>query len=692
MKKIVLSLWLCAMAFFAIAQELDDYSIPGQYIIHLKGGTDCKAFLQESYAATIVQCLSPGMNIWLVKSDDKSILDKLKADKKIIAAQPNHNNVTRRSLVPNDAYFATQWNMQNLSHPSYDISGPQAWDINHTAVTRTGDTIVIAVIDGTFDLYHEDLNFFVNRQEIPYNGIDDDGNGYIDDYKGWNVFMNNDSVYDVFDDHGTHVAGIAAARTNNNVGVAGVCWGCKVLAIDGSSEIESDVVKAYDYVIEMRRLYDQTSGAKGAFIVATNSSFGVDRGQPASYPIWCALYDSMGRYGILSACATANNNWNVDVTGDIPTQCPSPWMIAVTNTTTNDTKYTSAGYGSTSIDLGAPGTSIKSSIPGNNYGNNTGTSMASPHVAGAIGAMWANACVGMVNDYYAYPDSIALIMRGYLLGSVDRLSTLANVTTSGGRLNLYHALLAESAYNCNNCSYALSLTQQNVRCQGDSDGILIAAVNGGGSYHYLWSTGDTVDQLLHLKAGFYQLTVTDGGGCQRIATTAVTQPTVIKINSVTVVPFSGLANGNVVINASAGTDTLYYQMDGDSLQTSNIFVIDTPGLYHFYVKNAAGCEVDTFIGIYHTGIPDMSEVSYLSLSPNPASGSATLLIRSGEPLEAQYVLTDMTGREALRHTLSIGTGLRTERIDLSSLSDGIYVLSVADGSRQLRAVKVSIVH
>lgn len=692
MKKIVFSLWLCAAAFFAIAQELEDHSVPGQYIIHLHGGTDCKSFLKEGYDAAILQCLSPAMNVWLIKSDDRTILDRLKADHHIIAAQTNHNNVTRRSLVPNDAYFATQWNMQNLAHPGYDISAPQAWDINHSAVTRTGDTIVIAVIDGTFDLYHQDLNFYVNHQEIPYNGIDDDGNGYIDDYKGWNVFMNNDSVYDVFDDHGTHVSGIAAARTNNSVGVAGVCWGCKVMAINGSSEQESDVIKAYDYVIEMRKLYDQTSGAKGAFIVATNSSFGVDRGRPADYPIWCALYDTMGRYGILSACATANNNWNIDVTGDIPTQCPSPWMVAVTNTTSTDAKYNGAGYGAASIDLGAPGTSIKSTIPNSNYGNNSGTSMASPHVAGAIAAMWANACTAMVNDYYAYPDSIALIMRDYLFGSVDRLSTLANVTTTGGRLNLYQAYLAEAAYNCNNCSYAINLTKQDVRCKGDSDGIVLASVTGSGSYHYLWSTGDTTEQLLHRTAGFYQLTVTDGGGCQRVATTVVRQPTAITINSINVVPFSGLANGNVVINASAGTDTLYYQMDGDSVQSGSIFVIDTPGLYHFYVKNASGCEVDTFIGVYHTAVTDISELSYMSLSPNPASGTATLLIRSERALDAQYVLTDMTGREALRHALSISTGLQAERIDLSALSDGIYVLSVMDGSHQLRSLKVSIVH
>ncbi len=692
MKKILLSMWLLCAAVLMSCAQVEDYSIPGQYIIHVKGNTVCEALLKEGYQATALQCLSPTMNIWLIKSDDRSILDRLKADQHIIAAQVNHNNVTRRSLVPNDAYFATQWNMQNLTHPGYDISGPQAWGINHSAVTQTGDTIVIAVIDGTFDLYHEDLNFFVNHHEIPYNGIDDDGNGYIDDYKGWNVFMNNDSVYDVFDDHGTHVSGIAAARTDNSLGVAGVCWGCKVLAVDGSSEVESDVIRAYDYVIEMRRLYDQTSGAKGAFIVSTNSSFGVDRGQPASYPIWCALYDTMGHYGILSACATANNNWNIDVTGDIPTQCPSPWMVAVTNTTINDAKYTGAGYGASSIDLGAPGTSIKSTIPNNNYGNNSGTSMATPHVAGAIAAMWANACPKMVNDYFAYPDSLALIMRGYLLSSVDPLSDLAHVTTSGGRLNLYHALLAEAAYDCYSCPFSIGpVVQTNIRCHGDSSGSIIASVPGT-SYHYLWSTGDTGTALTSLAAGFYQLSVTDTGGCQRVFSTQVTQPSAIHINSVNVVPLSGISNGNVVINASAGTDTLTYQMNGGPIQSSDIFVIDTPGLYQFRIWNATGCYLDTFIGVYRTGIDAVSDISYMTLAPDPVSGTAKLLIRSGQPLEAQYVLTDMTGREVLQHPLHLSTGLQAAPVDCSALGAGIYVLTVTDGSHPLRSLRVSVVH
>jgi hypothetical protein len=103
------------------------------------------------------------------------------------------------------------------------------------------------------------------------------------------------------------------------MGVSGVDWKAKVMPVVGSTTTESVAVAAYTYVLECRRLYNETNGAKGAFVVVTNSSFGVNQGQPANFPLWCAMYDSLGKQGILSVCATANNNWDIDVLGDIPT-------------------------------------------------------------------------------------------------------------------------------------------------------------------------------------------------------------------------------------------------------------------------------------------------------------------------------------------------------------------------------------
>jgi subtilisin family serine protease len=213
------------------------------------------------------------------------------------------------------------------------------------------------------------------------------------------------------------------------------------MAVQGSSGVEATVVRAYGYVLKQRKIYRETNGVHGAFVVSTNSSFGVDYGQPQNYPLWCAFYDSLGAEGILNACATANININIDVTGDIPTACPSPFMVSVTNTTHNDVKNSGAAWGPTTIDLGAPGTSVLSTTTTGNYGNLTGTSMATPHVAGGFALMYAAASQSLIQAYKNNPDSIALVFKNKMLQSVDTIPSLLGTTVSGGRLNIFKALL-----------------------------------------------------------------------------------------------------------------------------------------------------------------------------------------------------------------------------------------------------------
>lgn len=241
--------------------------------------------------------------------------------------------------------------------------------------------------------------------------------------------------------HGTHVSGIAGATGNNNLGVVGVNWNARILPVMGSTGTESIVITAYGYVLKQRRLYKESNGTKGAFIVATNSSFGVDYGRPQDYPLWCAFYDSLGSAGILNACATANLNINVDQTGDIPTACPSPYMISVTNTTNTDAKNSGAAYGQNTIDLGAPGTNIMSTTTTGSYGLMTGTSMATPHVAGAIALMYAAASSSFIQQYKNKPDSFTLIVRQKLFQGVEIVPSLQGITVTGGRLNVYNSVM-----------------------------------------------------------------------------------------------------------------------------------------------------------------------------------------------------------------------------------------------------------
>jgi hypothetical protein len=239
------------------------------------------------------------------------------------------------------------------------------------------------------------------------------------------------------------VAGIVGAKGNNGVYVAGVNWDVKLMPIRGSSGTTSIVLEAYGYALDQRAIYDSTDGSSGAFVVATNSSFGVNNADCSSgnYSLWNDMYDALGQYGILSCGATMNNNSNVDVTGDVPTGCESEYMISVTNTTRNDTKNSGAAYGATTIDLGAPGTQILSTYTGGGTSSLSGTSMATPHVAGSVGFLHASMSAGFASFFQSNPAEGGLLIKQLILDGTDPLPTLNGVTVSGGRLNLYNSAL-----------------------------------------------------------------------------------------------------------------------------------------------------------------------------------------------------------------------------------------------------------
>ena len=398
----------------------------------------------------VERVLVPGLNLHLVQILDGTTVNaavlELNARAGVLYAAPDHV-VTNRDTFPNDSQFNQQYGKHNTGQTGgtadADIDAPRAWDLS----TGTSE-FAVAIVDGGVDHDHQDLigNRWENTAEINGTaGVDDDGNGYVDDMFGWNAFNNNASI--PASSHGTHVAGIAAAQGDNGTGVAGVSWDAEIVSIAGSSGTTSIVLIAYNYALALKDQWVSTGGAAGANIVATNSSFGVDGANCASsnFAPWDDMYDLMGQSGILSATATTNSAQNVDVVGDVPTGCGSDYMISVTATNDED-RRTFSGFGLTTIDLGAPGASVRSTLPGNSYGPNTGTSMATPQVTGAIALLHSAASAEFAALRAANPALAALELKRILMETVEVVPTLSGFTVSGGRMNVGDAAEEISIY------------------------------------------------------------------------------------------------------------------------------------------------------------------------------------------------------------------------------------------------------
>jgi subtilisin family serine protease len=400
------------------------------------------------------ELLVPDSGIYLLKDSNKStgtfLAQRLNKAIGVVYTQPNHPMTLRSANKPNDPRYTELWSLKNGQKPNADIHAEDAWTLGTGGKDRAGRDIVVAVIDGGIDYTHEDLvdNHWVNTKEIAGNGIDDDGNGYVDDVNGWDSTSNSGNV-NTGASHGTHVSGIVGAKGDNGKDGVGINWNVKIMTVSVGGFSSADVLKAYGYALANKKLWLQTNGAKGANVVATNSSFGYDYAKcdTGEYPAWNDMYNQLGQAGILSAAATINSSVDVDVEGDVPTGCGSDYLVTVTNTTKDDVKYSSAGYGKTQIDLGAPGTDILSTVPGNGMRTMTGTSMASPHVAGSIGFLYSVASNDFLELVDKDPAKAALEVKRVLLGTTDALPSLQGVTVSGGRLNLAHAARAMSLYS-----------------------------------------------------------------------------------------------------------------------------------------------------------------------------------------------------------------------------------------------------
>ena len=327
------------------------------------------------------------------------------------------------TALPNDPSFAQEWSLQNWGQSGgtagIDINATRAWDI-----TTGSRSVVVAVIDSGIDLTHPDLaaNLWTNPGEIAGNGIDDDRNGFVDDIHGWNFVDNNANLQDGYG-HGTHVAGIIGAVGNDGIGVTGVAWRVSLMVLrvqnDAGVGSTSGVIGALRYATTMRRDF-------GSNVVVTNNSWEAAAGYSAAIE---GLIREQGEAGITFVAAAGNHGTNNDVTPRYPSNYDLPNVIAVASLASSGVLAGSSGYGPTTVDLAAPGTFILSTWKGGGYAALSGTSMAAPHVSGAVALLAA-----------AKPGITVAEVRGAILGTTAPLASLVGKTVTGGRLDAFAAL------------------------------------------------------------------------------------------------------------------------------------------------------------------------------------------------------------------------------------------------------------
>ena len=394
-------------------------------------------------------------------SVDDAIVHYQKLDN-VAAVQPNFYYHLLNS--PNDADF-----VGGFMYGMIKISAPAAWDLS------TGSsTVVVANIDTGIRYTHNDLaaNIWTNPGEINGNGVDDDNNGFADDYYGWDFRFNDSNPIDEHG-HGTHTSGTIGAVGNNLIGVVGVNWNVRLMAIKIYSQTGTDttsamLIAAYQYVLLMKN--------RGVNIRVTNNSYG-------NCPEACGYdqatkdaIDAMGNAGILNVFAAGNSGTNNDTTPEYPGSYTSPSILSVGGSTSTDSRI--YNYGAIAVDLAAPASGIRSTTATSNTstGNSSGTSMATPHVTGAA---------ALLSAYN--PSLSAASLKATLMNTVDVLPAFTGFNKTGGRLNVANALQNQTV-----CSFNLSSPA-------------ITAITKGGYYSVNVTAGQNCDYSVKSNANWLKI-------------------------------------------------------------------------------------------------------------------------------------------------------------------------------------------
>lgn len=409
---------------------------PSELIVKYRDGTDAgqQSVIRSALRATRLEILRAGSarrgEVALLRlpagQSVAAAVQALQSDPAVEYAEPNW--IYQHRATSNDTYYGngSLWGMYgDASSPAnpYGSQAAEAWARGHTDCSG----VLVGVIDEGIYFQHEDLaaNIWTNPHD-PADGRDNDGNGYVDDVRGWDFDGNSSNINSggSSDDHGTHVAGTIAGAGGNGKGVAGVCWsGVKLISgrfLGRRGGTTANAVRAVDYFTDLKTRH-------GLNIVATNNSWG---GGGFSQ----ALSDAIGRAdqaGILFVAAAGNDAYDNDATASYPSNYPQANIIAVASTTSTGGLSSFSQWGRTTVDIGAPGSGIWSTVPKSSkgklvsgYASYSGTSMATPHVTGAA-ALYKS----------SFPGASAADVKAAILGAAVPTPSLQGKVVSNGRLD-----------------------------------------------------------------------------------------------------------------------------------------------------------------------------------------------------------------------------------------------------------------
>lgn len=615
--------------------------------------------------------------IHVASGDPVATMAALQAEPTVLRTGLNYLMTTQ--VVPNDSLFGSTWGMNNTASQLNDIDAPQAWDI------YTGDpNYRVAVIDTGIDFNHPDLqgNIWVNPGEIANDGIDNDGNGYIDDVRGWNFVTNTNNPQDG-NGHGTHVSGTIAAKGNNGIGVAGVAWNAKIVPLkflsDTGSGTTANAIKAIDYCT-----------ANG--IKLSNNSWGG------------GLFDSLLLQAITNAGAAdhlfigaaGNSALNIDVSLSYPASYNLSNMVNVASTTNTGALSVFSNYGVATVQVAAPGSNIFSTWPvaltvvgqPNGYNSISGTSMAAPHVTGLAALLRGK-----------MPSWTATQVRSAILGSTKPLTALAGKVGREGIISAYNALLGTNveaipptvnavrtpatanAAGWNNANVTVAITgTDNVGGSGVRD--IKYTINAGTTITAAGSTTNVVRSTDGIATLAYWAT-DNSGNVSPAGSMTVRVDKTAPVTTLTATP--GATSTSVVVSgtdATSGVSGTFYSVDGaPAVAYSGPITLDN-GVHTVtaYSTDIAG----NTEAVKTLSLP-LGSLSTVSVNPVSVNGgtAATGTVTLGSPAPAGGVVVTLTSSSAaavVPASVTVAAGARTATFAISTTSVVASTAAVITGS------------